>query len=485
MTNRRDFLKGTAWMGAAAMAAGCMAKGGGLSSGGVLSGFAVPALKKVRVGVVGLGHRGAGAVHRLAMIPGVEVAALCDLRADKLAAQVKWLKDNKKPAAKEFTGPDGWKRMCDFDGIDAVYNVTDWRNHAPIALYAMNAGKHAFIEVPAAMTLDECWALVETSERTRRHCVQLENCCYGEEEMLALNLVRKGMLGTLVHGEGAYIHDLRRSNYRSEAEGGYWKRWRYEWNVAHKGNQYVTHGLGPVAQCMGINRGDRFDYLVSLESMSANFRAYAAAAFGEDSADARRPVAMGDMNTTLVKTALGRSIMIQHDVASPRPYTRLDLLTGTKGVFQGMPWRTYGSTPSMMRLGFEDPTQPGSGVHAFYDAAKTAEIRKEHKHPLWKKVGEIAKKVGGHGGMDFIMDLRWAYCLQNGLPMDMDVYDLAAWCSIAELSERSVRTGSTPQSIPDFTRGAWKTVKPLDIVDVDLGKLDFQGVKRDASALNV
>ena len=485
MTNRREFLKGTAWMGAAAMAAGCISRGDGGGVGGAMHGFAAPALSKVRVGVVGLGHRGSGAVHRLAMIPGVEVAALCDLRAEKLAEQVKWLKDNRKPAPREFTGEDGWQRMCDYGGIDVVYNVTDWSHHAPIALYAMKAGKHVFIEVPSAMTVEDCWALVETSEQTHRHCMQLENCCYGEEEMLCLNLVRHGMLGALVHGEGAYVHDLRMSNYRSEAAGGYWKRWRYEWNAAHKGNQYVTHGLGPVAQCMGINRGDRFDHLVSLESEQANFRAYAAAAFGENSADARRAVAMGDMNITLVKTALGRSIMIQHDVSSPRPYTRLNLLTGTKGVFQGMPWRSYGKAPSMMRLGFEDSAKPGTGVHQFFDEAKTAEIRQQYKHPLWQKIGEIAKKVGGHGGMDFIMDLRWAYCLQNGLPLDMDVYDLAAWCSIAELSERSVRTGSMPQSFPDFTRGAWKTIKPLGIVDIDLGKLDFKGVKKDASALNV
>ena len=486
MTNRRDFLKGTAWMGAVAMASGCMSKGGlGAGLGGVMNGYAAPALKQVRVGVVGLGHRGAGAVHRLAMIPGVTVAALCDFRADKLAAQVKWLADNKKPAARQFTGDDGWKQMCDWDGIDVVYNVTDWSHHASVALYAMRAGKHVFIEVPAAMTIDECWELVETSEKTRRHCMQLENCCYGEEEMLGLNLVRKGMLGELVHGEGAYIHDLRMSNYKSEAAGGYWKRWRYEWNAAHKGNQYVTHGLGPIAQYMDINRGDRFDFLVSLESNQANFRAYAAAAFGPQSGDARRAVAMGDMNTTLVKTALGRSIMIQHDVSSPRPYSRLNLITGTKGVFQGMPWRTYGKKPSMMRLGFEDPEKPGSGVHEFYEEAKTAEIREKYRHPLWKKVGEIAKKVGGHGGMDFIMDLRWAYCLQNGLPLDMDVYDLAAWCSIAELSEKSVRSGSMPQKFPDFTRGGWKTAKPLGIVDVDLSKFDFKGVKKDASALNV
>ena len=235
-----------------------------------------------------------------------------------------------------FTGTDGWRQMCDWDGIDVVYNVTNWSNHAPVALYAMKAGKHVFIEVPAAMTLDECWELVETSEATKRHCMQLENCCYGEEEMLGYNLVRKGLLGEIVHGECAYIHDLRASCYRPEAEGGYWKLWRLEWNTAHKGNQYTTHGLGPIAQYMDINRGDRFDYLVSLESNQANCEAYAKAAFGANSPQAARRVQMGDMNTTLIKTAMGRSIMLQHDVSSPRPYTRHNLVTGTKGIFYGM-----------------------------------------------------------------------------------------------------------------------------------------------------
>ena len=488
METRRDFLKGTAWMGAMAFAAGCLSKEGTCAApGGAMCGFVAPALKKVRVGVVGLGHRGSGAVHRLAMIPGVTVAALCDFRQEKIDAQVKWLKDNKKPEARQFTGPEGWKRMCEWDGIDVVYNVTNWANHAPIALYAMKAGKHVFIEVPAAMTLDECWELVETSEATKRHCMQLENCCYGEEEMLGYNLVRKGLLGEIVHGECAYIHDLRASCYRPEAEGGYWKLWRLEWNTAHKGNQYTTHGLGPIAQYMDINRGDRFDYLVSLESKQANCEAYAKAAFGANSPQAARRVQMGDMNTTLIKTALGRSIMLQHDVSSPRPYTRHNLVTGTKGIFYGMPWRTYGKTPSMMRLGFEDPAKPGSGVHQFLDEQETKRYREEYRHPLWKKAGDIAKKVGGHGGMDFLMDLRWAYCLQNGMPLDMNVYDLAAWCSVAELSERSVRSGSMPQKVPDFTRGAWKTAKPLGLVDVDLEKLglDASGVKKDSSALNV
>ena len=487
--NRRDFLKGVAWMGAAAMAAGCANGRMRLCSGGSMQGFGAPALKKVRVGVVGLGMRGPGAVHRLASIPGVEVCALCDIYEDRVAKQQKWLADNKKPAAKPFFGSkDAWRRMCEWDGIDVVYNTTCWDMHVPIALYAMENGKHAFIEVPAAMYLEDCWALVETSERTKRHCMQLENCCYGEVEMFALNLCRQGVLGELVHGEGAYIHDLRTLCYKTQEEGSYYNSWRLKWNIAHKGNQYPTHGLGPVCQYMNINRGDRFEYLVSLESQQANFEAFGGAAYPATDWRHGQKVSMGDMNTTLVKTALGRSIMIQHDVASPRPYSRINKITGTKGTVTGgvfLKPEDMATCGWPARMGWE--SKPGDGVHAYFNAEKVKEARAKYTHPLWKAAGEIAKKVGGHGGMDFLMDLRWTYCLQNGLPLDMDVYDLASWCSICELSERSVNSRSTSVDVPDFTRGGWRTAAPLGIVSIDLEKMGVGAgsVKSDKAALNV
>ena len=488
-SNRRDFLKGMAWMGAAAMAAGCASGRMRLGSGGTMQGYAAPALKKIRVGVVGLGMRGRGAVHRLASIPGLQVCALCDLAEDRIAAQQKWLKDSGKPAAKAFCGsPEEWRKMCAWDGIDVVYNTTSWDMHVPIALEAMENGKHVFIEVPSAMYLEDCWALVETSERTKCHCMQLENCCYGECEMFALNLCRQGILGELVHGEGAYIHDLRTLCYMPPAKGGYYNDWRLKWNMEHKGNQYPTHGLGPICQYMNINRGDRFEYLVSLESNQFNYEAYGLAAHGAGDWRRTAKVSMGDMNTTLVRTALGRSIMIQHDVSSPRPYSRINKITGTKGTFTGGVF----AEPEKMalsewpaRMGWED--KPGAGVHSYFSAKKSAEMREKYMHPLWKAAGEIAKKVGGHGGMDFLMDLRWAYCLQNGLPLDMDVYDLAAWCSICELSERSVKNRSGSVDVPDFTRGGWRTAKPLGIVTVDVEKMGVGtgSVKADKAALNV
>jgi hypothetical protein len=504
-TNRREFLKGTAWMGAAAVAAGCVAEDMKIASGGAMQGYAAPALKKVRVGVAGLGMRGPGAVHRLSSIPGVEVAALCDIHRERVDAQQTWLEKNGKPKALEFVGAEAYKAMCDSSAVDVIYNATSWDMHVPIALYAMRAGKHAMVEVPSAFTVDECWELVKTSEETRMHCMQLENCCYGEAEMLALNLVRQGLLGETVHGEGAYIHDLRDLCYRDWAPAptdekyGYENFWRLRHNAKHKGNQYDTHGLGPVCQYMNINRGDRFDYLVSLESNQFNYEFYAKENFTGHPWKPGLKIAMGDMNTTLVKTVNGKSIAIQHDVSSPRPYSRINRITGTRGALEGITFLDdYGtgknapdpadvlySSGCFCRFGWED--RNGAGVHRYFGAKKAEEMRAKYRHPLWKRAGEFAKLVGGHGGMDFLMDLRWCYCLQNGLPLDTDVYDLASWCCLAELSEKSVKNRSRSMDVPDFTSGGWKTAEPLGIVDVDLVKMGFEpeAVKTDNSQLNV
>ena len=491
-TNRRDFLKGTAWMGAAAIAAGCMSAKNApcCGAGGSMFGFAAKPLKKIRVGCVGVGARGASAVHRLASIPGVEVVALCDIEQTRVDALQKWLKESQKPAAKAFVGAEAYRQLCDWDGADCIYNATPWELHVPVSLCAMRGGKHVFIEVPSAFTVDECWELVETSESLKLNCMQLENCCYGEAELLTLNLCRLGLLGDLVHGEGAYIHDLREYNYNDLGKDpyAYWNHWRLRWNTQHKGNQYVTHGLIPLMEYMGINRGDRFDYLVSLESGQFNFEAYGKANYPAGDWHHEHKVQMGDMNTTLVKTVKGRSIMIQHDVSSPRPYSRINRITGTKGTLAGGAF-LYGdkaiTSEWPVRFGWEEKS--GAGVHAYFPEAKQKELREKYMHPYWKQAGEIAKKVGGHGGMDFLMDLRWAYCLQNGIPLDTNVYDLAASCCIGELSERSVRNRSSSVDIPDFTKGAWKTQPLLGIETVDLSKmgLGLGDVKKDKAALNV
>ena len=486
-TDRRSFLKGTAWMGAAAFAAGCCGPRFGFGAGGSMYGFACAPLKRVRIGLVGIGGRGTSALKRLCQIPGCAVVALCDLRPERIDACNKLLAEAGCACAKGYCGPEAYKALCDSDTVDAIYIAGNWQMHCPVGHYAVAHGKHTFIEVPSAFTLDQCWEFVELAEKHRVHCMQLENCCYGEAELLCLNLCRMGKLGELVHGEAAYIHDLRGMNYADDptpgiSNRGYYGHWRLKWNAVHGGNQYPTHGLGPVCQCMGINRGDRFDCLCSMDSKQANFEAYGRANWPAGDWHHEQKVRMGDMNTTVIRTALGRTIMLQHDVSSPRPYTRLNLVSGTRGVFRGGSFTDEATVDFGVRFGWEETS--GAGVHKFFAKERMRELRREFAHPYWKTASGIAQKVGGHGGMDFLMDLRWAYCLQNGLPMDMDVYDLASWCSICELSETS-SAERRYVDVPDFTRGAWRTNKPLGIVDVDMSRLDFRTVRRDENQMNV
>ena len=447
---RRAFLRKTAWMGAAAAIAGEMA---GCATAGKRGGASAMALKcaplpNVKVGIIGLGMRGPGAVQRLSAIPGVEIVALCDLVPERAERQQKALVEKGKPAPKLYSGSaEVWKQLCDSPDVNLVYITTPWKCHAPMALYAMRAGKHAATEVPAAVTVDECWELVETCEKTRRHCMMLENCCYGENEMLALMLCRKGVLGDLVHGEAAYIHDLRDLKF---SPTGYQQMWRLDFSKEHTGNPYPTHGLGPICQYMGINRGDSFEYLTSVSSGQFGMSRFASEKFGKDSELARATYKMGDMNTTVIKTYRGRTIMVQHDTTSPRPYSRINTISGTKGILSDYPLR--------VALAPE--------AHGWMSDAKLAELKAKYAHPLWDKNGETAKKVGGHGGMDFLMDLRLCTCLQNGLPLDIDVYDTALWSSLVELTERSVLRRGASVAVPDFTRGGWKTAEPLGIVEV-------------------
>ena len=469
MVSRRDFLNGALWMGATAFAGGCSSARFFGNNGAQLQGFRCPPMKRIRVGIVGLGARGAGPVWRLPCIPGVEVTAICDIVREKIDAQQKKLVGRGFPRAKEYFGPEAYKALCEADDVDVVYQATPWDLHTKIALYAMEHGKHALTEVPAAMTLDECWAQVETAERTRRHCMMLENCCYGETELLALNLCRKGLLGDLVHGEAAYVHDLSSQALRKEGDIEWW---RLDWNAAHRGNQYPTHGLGPVCQYMGINRGDQFDYLVSLESRQARFSLLA-----ETKRSGRylgRDIAMGDMNMTLIRTKLGRSILLAHDVSSARPYTRYNTIQGTKGILADYPYR----------VAFEKDVGD-KGAHEFLDPYAAEKVRQENMHPIWRAAGELGKRIGGHGGMDFVMDLRWCYCMLNGLPLDMDVYDLAAWCSMCELTERSVCNRSDSVDCVDFTRGAWRTTAPLGIGTIDMSRFKFKNIGAQKDALNV
>lgn len=413
-----------------------------------MCGFAAPPLPTVRVGYVGIGSRGTGAVNRMMYIKQAEVTALCDVSEARVKLNQETLAKNNRRAAKEYYGDqNAWRKLCEQEDIDLIYIATSWDWHTPIAVYAMECGKHVVIEVPAARNMEECWQLVETSERTKRHCMQLENCCYDFFEIMTINMAQKGLFGEIVHGEGAYIHDLLKGMFgRPPAEDG---RVAWRWTENHQsGNPYPTHGLGPVCWAMDINRGDQMDYLTSLSSDDFQMAALAKELAAEN--DFYKPMASktyrGNMNTSLVKTHKGKSIMIQHDVTSPRPYSRIHILSGTKGYAQKYP------LPGKIAFG-----------HAFEDEAAMTKLEEEYTPELVKHIADAAKLVGGHGGMDFIMDWRLIDCLRNGLPLDMDVYDAATWSCITPLSIWSVANRSNSIEVPDFTGGSWKSNKPVDL----------------------
>ena len=467
-TDRREFLKGTAWMGLAVAAAGCQFDKIGFGGGAPMAGFAAPALKRIRVGFVGIGSRGTYALKRLALFPGVDVAAICDVDAAAMKTSRDYLAEKKLPPAKEFFGPEAYRDLCQWDGVDVVYACVPWQLHAPVALEAMRCGKHAFVEVPATMDVDSCWELVETCEATRRHCMMLENCCYGEMELLALNMCRLGLLGETVYGEAGYLHS-------GATRGRKLSKFRAAWYQEHRGNYYPTHGLGPVAQYMNINRGDRFDYLNSMEGKSVgDLIREGEVRWNGENLEEYKKYKNGPHNASLIRTANGKMIYLDLSCVVPRPYSRINTIQGTHGIFMAYP----------LRIDIEDT--PGSGPHEVGDATglesrfdpkRTAKYREQYMHPMWRDVGKIAQKVGGHGGMDFIMDLRWVYCLQNGLPLDMDVYDLASWSCLCEITEKSEAKRGAPVEIPDFTRGAWKTMKPLGIVNIDASRMDFENIR--------
>jgi len=457
-SNRRDFLRNSL-IGAGILSTGLVSCTGGdkkkakeeqRSHSGTqqfnMCGFAAPKLDKVRIGFIGLGSRGPGAVERMSRIENVEIVALCDQYPDRVDKCQKILARNGLPEATGFSGSkEIWKDLCNRPDIDLVYICTPWSLHTPMAVYAMEQGKHAASEVPAAITLDECWQLVETSEKTKKHCMQLENCCYDFFELLTLNMARQGYFGEIIHGEGAYIHNLLEYNFKKD---GYAEMWRLKENYTRNGNLYPTHGLGPICQIMDINRGDRMEYITSLQSADfqmaaeAKKRAAVDAFYNEFTENHYR----GNMNTTLVRTYKGRSIMIQHDVTSPRPYSRIHLVSGTNGIACKWP----------------EPPRISTG-HAWLKPEEMKELEEKFTPEIVRHVGEMAKKIGGHGGMDFMMDWRLIDCLRNGLPLDQDVYDAALWSSIAPLSISSVANRSASVDIPDFTRGAWKTNSPVEL----------------------
>lgn len=416
-------------------------------------GLAVAPIKNLRVAFVGLGMRGPWAVWRFSCIPGVEIVALCDYEYERAEACQKYLREQGLMPADIYYGERGYETICQRDDIDLVYIATDWNHHFPVAKMAMECGKHTAIEVPSAMNLEQCWTLIDLAEQRRLHCFILENCCYDYFEMTALNMVQSGLLGEVIRAEGAYIHTL------DEYWDSYWKdpedndvnnlNWRLKYNMENRGDLYATHGLGPVAQCMNIHRGDRFTTLVAMDTESFVGKELVENKTGEESTAFRN----GDHTTTLMRTARGKVVEIQHNVMTPQPYNRLFKLTGTKGYATKYPTPELALTTEALKSSGAPQMDNLSG-HSFMNHNQRDAILECYYHPILKKFGDIGREMG-HGGMDYIMDARLVYCLQNGLPLDMDVYDMAEWCCLAELGALSMDNNSAAVAFPDFTRGHW------------------------------
>lgn len=408
-------------------------------------GYADDPIDTVRVAIVGLGDRGSWAVKRYTQVPWTRTVAVCDAEADRAEASAKWLVDHGYPAPAVYSGPEAYKELCLRDDIDLVYVCTDWAHHVPVALCAMEHGKHVAVEVPSANSLKECWDLVNTSERTRRHCVILENCCYDFFEMMSLQLAQQGALGEVLHAEGSYHHNL--DFYWNQ----YWEDWRLQFNAIHRGDLYPTHGLGPVAQALDINRGDRFTSLVAMDTKSVNGKEILRTWRGVENPEFKN----GDLVCTLLRTEKEKTVLIEHDVMTPRPYNRMYQLVGTKG---------YAAKYPVEQLTLGQDVLDALGVdysitdaHASLPADVIQQMYAKVQIPILNdELRAKAKEVGGHGGMDWIMDYRLAYCLHYGLPVDMDVYDLASWCCLSELGTISMEHGCRAVEVPDFTRGHWQ-----------------------------
>lgn len=422
-------------------------------------GLALPKMKTVRVGFVGLGMRGPSAVEDFCLIPGVEIVALCDYVKARAAKQNETLRKHGLAPAAVYYGEKGYEDLCRRNDIDLVYIATDWEHHAVVAKCAMENGKNVADEVPSAMNLEECWQLIDLAEQKQLNCMILENCCYDWFEMRTLNMAQHGVFGEILHAQGAYIHNL------DEFWDYYWKNpngsdpeqlgWRLKYNRENRGDIYATHGLGPVAQLLDIHRGDRMATLVAMDTKSVHGKELVEAKTGKPCDDFRN----GDHTTTLIRTANKKVIELQHDVMNPQPYNRLYQLTGSRGFANKYPVEGYALDSKQLAASGVQPQVDNLSTHSFMPEAEKQALEAKYDHPILMKFGKLAKEVGGHGGMDFIMTARLVYCLQNGLPLDMDVYDLAEWCSIAELGALSMDNDCAPVAFPDFTRGLWNKFK--------------------------
>ncbi|MFF2775530.1 Gfo/Idh/MocA family protein [Streptomyces sp. NPDC058052] len=403
--------------------------------------------RTVRVGVIGLGNRGSGMTTGWSAVPGCVVTAVCDIRADRVKRSADGLAAAGKPRPAEYGGSaDSYAQMLKRDDIDLVYIATPWEFHYEQGRAALLAGKHVIVELPIATGLDELWDLVDTSERTRRHLMLAENCSYGRNELAMLKMAHEGLFGDITNGHGGYLHDLRALLF---SDTYYTDAWRRLWHTRSTASFYAMHGLAPIAAAMDINRGDRMTTLTATATEPKGLADYRARFVPKNHPSWKETYVNGDLVTCMIETAQGRVIRAEHDVSSPRPYSRINSLAGSRGIFED-----YAGVVSAG--GGRIYVEPDHGGHAWRDFGS---YRKEFDHWLWKKIGDDAANNGGHGGMDYVLQWRTVQLMRAGLVPDIDVYDSAAWCAPVPLSVMSLAAKGRPVEIPDFTRGAWVNLR--------------------------
>jgi predicted dehydrogenase len=412
--------------------------------------LSVAPISRVRLAVFGLGNRGQSLIDMLNWLVQeghAEITAISDINPAKISRAQQQIAEFQQSAPRVFTGtPGAWMEAMTDDVADVALICTPWELHASMAVAAMRGGMHAASEVPIAYTPESCVALVQVAEETQRHCIMLENCCYNREELWLLNMIQDGVFGTVTHAECAYLHDLRALMLDPTY---YEDQWRLKHHLARNGNLYTTHGLGPVCMYFDILRGDTLTHLTSISSKEAALSEALRNSKDKKLQKMANDVICGDVNTTLIGTAKGRSIMLQFDVHSGRPYNRLDKVVGSKATHYGYPSRLY--------------IDHGAdwGGHRWLEDAEKAEYQDRYEHPLWDRLQKLAAEhPHGHGGMDFVMMYRLIRCLNLGQPLDLNVYDGAMWSMVGALSEASVAAGSKRMDIPDMTDGRWKQSVP-------------------------
>ncbi|KRV47981.1 glycosyl hydrolase [Wenjunlia vitaminophila] len=402
--------------------------------------------RTVRVGVIGLGNRGGGMIMGWSAVPGCVVAAVCDIRANRVKSAADRLEAKGYPRPAEFGGSaDSYAQMLKRDDIDLVYIATPWEFHYEHGKASLLSGKHVMVELPIATELHELWDLVDTSELTRKHLMLAENCSYGRNELAMLKMAHEGMFGDVTNGHGGYLHDLRELLF---SDTYYTDSWRRLWHTRSTASFYPMHGLAPIAAAMDINRGDRMTLLRATATAPRGLADYRARFMPKDHPSWKETYINGDLVTCMIDTAKGRVIRAEHDVSSPRPYSRINTLAGSRGIFEDY----AGPAPTGGRIYLE----PDHSGHAWRDFST---YRDEFDHWLWKKVGDDAANNGGHGGMDYVLQWRTVQLIRAGLVPDIDVYDSAAWCSPVPLSVASLAKNGRPVEIPDFTRGDWATLR--------------------------